>query len=36
MPWLPEVQALEVGTTRPVKPKNSPILTAAVWLIIWM
>jgi hypothetical protein len=34
MPWLPEVQALEVVMIRPVIPKNTPILTGAVWLII--
>ena len=29
-PWLPEVQALEVGITRPRRPKNRPVLTAVV------
>ena len=33
---MPEVQALEVVITRPVNPKNTPILTGAVWLIILM
>ena len=36
MPWLPEVQALEVVTMRPVMPKNTPMFTGAVWLIILM
>ena len=36
IPWLPEVQALEVGISRPVTAKYSPIFTAAVWLIILM
>jgi hypothetical protein len=34
MAWLPEVQALLVGITRPVTPSNMPIFTAPVWLII--
>ena len=36
MPWLPEVQALDVVMTRPVRPKNTPMFTGAVWLIILM
>ena len=36
MPWLPEVQALDVVTMRPVSPKNTPMLTAAVCDIILM
>lgn len=34
MPWLPEVQALEVVMMRPVVPKNTPMFTAAVCDII--
>ncbi|VTN12391.1 Uncharacterised protein [Raoultella terrigena] len=34
MAWLPEVQALEVGITRPRRPKKSPVLTAVVCGII--
>ncbi len=30
MPWLPDVQALDVVTMRPVMPKNTPMLTAVV------
>ena len=36
MAWLPEVQALEVGITRPLSPKNMPTLAAAVCGIIRM
>ncbi len=36
MPWLPDVQALEVVMTRPVRPKNTPMLTGAVCAIILM
>ena len=34
MPWLPEVQALEVGMIRPVIPRKTPRFTGAVWPII--
>ena len=30
MPWLPEVQALEVGIRRPVRPKKMATLAAVV------
>ena len=30
MPWLPEAQALEVGITRPVRPKKMAIFAAVV------
>src|ERR1700712_5214555 len=36
MPWLPDVHALVVVTMRPVRPKNTPMLTAAVCDIILM
>ena len=36
MPWLPEVQALDVVMTLPVTPKNTPIFTGAVCAIILM
>ena len=36
MPWLPEVQALEVGMMRPVRPKKTPMFAAAVCGIIRM
>ncbi len=36
MPWLPEVQADDVVITRPVTPKNTPMLTGAVCAIILM
>ena len=34
MPWLPEVQALEVGMILPVRPKKMPTLAAVVCGII--
>lgn len=36
MAWLLEVQAVLVGITRPVRPKKTPMFTAAVWLMAWM
>ncbi len=30
MPWLPDVQALEVGMMRPLAPKKMPTLAAVV------
>ena len=36
MPWLPEVQALEVVMTRPVRPKNMAMLTGVVCDIMRM
>ena len=35
MAMLPDVHALDEGIIRPVRPKNSPTLTRALWLIIW-
>ncbi|CNK41297.1 Uncharacterised protein [Mycobacterium tuberculosis] len=34
MPWLPLVQALEVGISRPVRPKKMLIFAAVVWGIM--
>ena len=34
MPWLPEVQALEVGMMRPFSSKKMPTLAAVVWGIM--
>jgi hypothetical protein len=36
MAWLPDVQALFVGITRPFMPKKMPMLAAAVCGIIRM
>jgi hypothetical protein len=33
IPWLAEVQALEVGMMRPVRPKKMPMFAAQLWLI---
>ena len=34
MLWLPDVQALEAGMTRPFKPKRTPTFAAVVWGIM--